>query len=113
MHWESKVLYPGEILLIPSGIKVEMPNDVCMLFVNKSSKGAVGLLTGAQLIDPDYRGEVHLNVVNSSKSEVSIKAGEKLMQALILPLIKLDLIEVKELSETERGNGGFGSTGKF
>lgn len=109
--WESKTLLPGESVTIPSGIIVELPPYLCLLLVNKSGVGKRGLDVGACLIDPDYRGEIHLNVFNQSNQPVVIRRGEKLVQAIAIEHFRLQLNESNNLSETTRGNGGFGSTG--
>jgi dUTP pyrophosphatase len=112
MPWESKTIFHGESLLIPSGIRLELPDNICLLAVNKSGLGMQGLSIGACLIDSDYRGEIHLNVFNNSHAGVTIQRGEKLVQFIALNYHHLNLIE-GELTETIRSNNGFGSTGKF
>lgn len=109
-------LFPGDSRNIPSGIKMVIPLGFAGIFFNKSGVGVKGVLTGACVVDSDYRGEVHLNVHNVSQKTVEYKPGQKLVQMLILPLAAVDFNEVDgaEYSthqNTERGSGGFGSTG--
>lgn len=113
VDWESKTLLPGTSVNIPSGLKLEIPEGYCGLIVNKSSYGIKDLHVGACLIDCDYRGEIHLNVVNVGRDVVTIYRDKKIVQMLILPYYKPNLIEIHESyhSTTERNNGGFGSTG--
>jgi dUTP pyrophosphatase len=115
VEWESKTLRPGESVNIPSGIKVQHMNPgICMIALNKSSKGVQGLLMGAQLVDPDYRGEIHLNVVNTSQKEIVINRGEKLIQFIVVPFNRIEPQFTEDESNytiTERGHGAFGSTG--
>ena len=64
------------------------------------------------VIDSDYRGEVSVSLRNDSPLRFDYKAGDRLAQAMILPVPMVELVEAEELSDTERGAGGFGSTGK-
>ena len=109
-------LRPGESTKIPSGIKMVIPEGYCLQFVNKSSWGSKGLFVGACLVDSDYRGEVHLDIHNFSKEHIQLTPGMKIVQAILLPAPNLPPKEIshQEFSvyeNTERGNGGFGSTG--
>tara|TARA_R110002167_G_scaffold350813_1_gene563173 strand:+ start:500 stop:931 length:432 start_codon:yes stop_codon:yes gene_type:complete len=113
--FDQKVM-PGESALIPSGIKVDIPNGTMLQVCNKSGIAAKhGLLVGACIIDSDYQGEMHINVWNVSNKVVTLQAGTKIVQMILMPIL---LSEVEEVAledlftnETERGIGGFGSTG--
>lgn len=110
-------LKPGESVNIPSGIKLVLGTSTAGIFFNKSGVGVKGVLVGAQVVDSDYRGEVHLNVHNTSLKEVSFDPGQKLVQMLVIPVSLLGLFEVSneqydQYDNTVRGSGGFGSTGK-
>ncbi len=113
--FDQKVM-PGESALIPSGIKVDIPNGTMLQVCNKSGIAAKhGLLVGACIIDSDYQGEMHINVWNVSNKVVTLQAGTKIVQMILIPIL---LSEVEEVAledlftnETERGIGGFGSTG--
>ena len=114
--FEEYSLAPGEALKIPSGIKMIIPEGYCLQFVNKSGWGSKGLFVGACLVDSDYRGEVHLDIHNFSKNHIKLSGGLKIVQAILLPVPNLNPteIEYEEFSvyeNTERGAGGFGSTG--
>lgn len=116
IEWESKTLRTGESINIPSGVKVQdMDPNICMLALNKSSKGVQGLLVGAQLVDPDYRGELHLNVMNVAREEVLLRRGEKLVQFLVMPFNRIEPTFTHESNYTitERGSNAFGSTGAY
>lgn len=109
-------LLPGDAVNIPSGIKVKVPHGFALVFMNKSGVAVKkGLQVGACVVDEDYQGEVHLHVRNTSTDVQSIKPGEKLVQALLIPVdyCDVEVINVDELYEegTQRGEGGFGSTG--
>lgn len=103
---------------IPSGIKMIIPPGFAGIFFNKSGVGVKGVLVGAQVVDSDYRGEVHLNVHNVSANPVVFKPGQKLVQMLIMPVAIQPIYEINEgafdsKAITQRGSGGFGSTGEF
>lgn len=109
-------LLPGDAVNIPSGIKVKVPHGFALVFMNKSGVAVKkGLQVGACVVDEDYQGEVHLHVRNTSTDVQSIKPGEKLVQALLIPVdyCGVEVVNVDELYEggTQRGEGGFGSTG--
>jgi dUTP pyrophosphatase len=114
MTWETCTLRPGEAIKIPSGIRLELDPWHALLATNRSSLGAIGLVVGATLIDPDYRGEVHLSVINCSNKDVTLTRGQKLVQFVALEKIQLTLNEITDeskFSDTSRGSQGFGSTG--
>ena len=109
-------LAPGESLKIPSGIKMIIPEGYCLQFVNKSGWGSKGLFVGACLVDSDYRGEVHLDIHNFGRNPIKLTAGMKIVQAILLPVpnanpMEIDSEEFSVYENTERGSGGFGSTG--
>ena len=109
-------ILPGESTLIPSGVKVNIPHGTMLQVCNKSSIASKkGLIVGAEIIDSDYQGEILINLWNVSKKAVTISSGSKIAQVVHMPILLEDWEEVKEdelfKSETERGNGGFGSTG--
>ena len=86
-----------------------------MLVYSRSGHGfkhGVRLANSVGVIDSDYRGEVSIGLRNDSPLRFDYKAGDRLAQAMILPVPMVELVEVEELSDTERGTGGFGSTGK-
>jgi len=109
----SKAVYPGDSILIPSGIKVELPDDTALIAFNKSGVCTKqSLQVGACVVDCDYRGEIHLHVFNYSNEIQFVDPGQKLVQFVLLPYHQAVLIESKDnFSETQRGEGGFGSTG--
>jgi dUTP pyrophosphatase len=106
-------VYPGDSILIPSGIKVELPDETALIAFNKSGVCTKqSLQVGACVVDCDYRGEIHLHVFNYSNQIQRVEAGQKLVQFILLPYHQATLIETREsFDETERGEGGFGSTG--
>ena len=82
-----------------------------MLF-RSAIKHGIGLLNAVGVIDSDYRGEVCVGVINQLSEPYTINPGERIAQLVILPVSLIEPVEVDELDETERGAGGFGSTGK-
>ena len=112
-------LLPQGRILIPSGIHMKLPENVFLKFDNKSGIASKrGLIVGSCSIDTDYQGEVHISLINSSNLPVILKAGEKIVQALPLFQPKMnEIVEISTLAElykdtkSERGAGGFGSSG--
>ena len=110
---------PGESILIPSGLKMNIPKGFAVVAFNKSGIAAKrGLIVGSAVCDESYTGEVHINLHNVSNKTQTIKAGEKIVQFLVLPINYCELEEIETIEElyknTEnsgRGEGGFGSTG--
>lgn len=109
-------LCSGDSVKIPSGIKMALPKGYVGIFMNKSSHGSKGLFSGACVVDSDYRGEVHLDLHYVGNEYFTIKPGMKIVQMLV-QRVELERVEVltekafEAISNTERGSGGFGSTG--
>jgi dUTP pyrophosphatase len=109
---------PGRSVLIPSGIKVNVPDNHVFVAMNKSGIATKkNLQVGACVIDEDYQGEVHIHLTNVGFKESHIEGGDKIVQCVLLP-VSYEAVEVAndedELWEglvTDRGEGGFGSTG--
>ena len=114
-EWEKIVLAPGERKLIPTGILLEPEsNDVVAIIAARSGLGTkkgICLSNGIGVIDSDYRGEVCVGLFNTGKEDFTIERGDRIAQMMFLPVFVANLIESEELDETERGAGGFGSTG--
>lgn len=103
-------------ILLRSGIKVKLPTDTCLILFNKSGVSTKQfLLVGACVIDEDYQGEIHFHFFNMSDGEIRLKKEQKIVQGILLPNYKKNLIQlsVDDLytSISTRGSGGFGSTG--
>ena len=116
---ETLVLKSGQSVKIPAGIKVEVPAGYALVFFNKSGVAAKrSLIVGACVIDHGYSGEVHINMINVGEDEQTIAPGEKIVQAILIPVITFETITVPEDElyrdihvAGSRGAGGFGSTG--
>lgn len=114
-------LYPGEDILIDSGIKVIVPKGYALIFKEKSGVAVKKKLTvGAAVVDSDYRGTVHFHLFNNGRESnenhiTKICPGDKIIQGLIVPVSLCELEEISESAynsfDTDRGAGGFGSTG--
>lgn len=104
----------GGSLLIPLDIRVEFPDGYVMIVKEKSGVATKKLLSvGAAVVDAKYRGIVHVHLFNHGKYDASFMAGEKVAQALIVPIWDGDPIVVDKVNmDTVRGEGAFGSTGK-
>ena len=112
---EAVVIEPGETAWIPTGLSLEVPKGCAGLVYARSSLGAKRGLAPANkvgVIDSDYRGEIRVVLLNHSKQTQTVEHGERIAQFLITPVLTPAYIEVSKLSETDRGAGGFGSTGK-
>ena len=115
---QKLVIQPGQSALVSTGVHVSFPKEYVLIGFNKSGVASkFKLLIGAQVIDADYQGEVHINLHNVGKSAQTFEPGAKLTQFILL---KVGLLETEQADsvetlyngeETDRGTGGFGSTG--
>ncbi len=111
---ENYILKPGERKLFGLGFQVEIPNGYEMQIRPKSGlalKHGITVLNAPGTIDSGYRGEIGVILFNTSKEDFEIRKGEKIAQAVISECEFAEIKEVSDLSETSRGQGGFGSTG--
>ena len=109
------IIAPGETKKIPTGIAMELPVGTAGLIYARSSMGAKRGLAPANkvgVIDSDYRGEFIVALHNHGAVPQTVSHGERVAQLLITPVFTPGFTEVEELSDTSRGTGGFGSTGK-
>ena len=113
---DAVALAPGQLTVIPTGIAIELPDNTCAAFLYARSglgvKHGICLSNGVGVIDSDYRGEICVGLCNVSDTPYTIEPGERVAQMVIAPVLTLSVVEVGELGETERGSGGFGSTGR-
>lgn len=113
---ESVTLAPGQLTVIPTGIAIELPDNTCAAFLYARSglgvKHGICLSNGVGVIDSDYRGEVCVGLCNVSDKPYVIEPFERVAQLVIAPVLTPDITEVDELSDTARGEGGFGSSGR-
>jgi dUTP pyrophosphatase len=112
---EDVVIKPGERKLIGTGLAFEIEFGYEVQIRPRSGlayKHGITVLNTPGTIDSDYRGEIKVLLINHGDKEFEIKKNERIAQAVIAPVIQAEIVEVEELSDTERGSGGFGSTGK-
>lgn len=110
---QEVTLAPNERTAVPTGIAMEIPDGYAGLMWDKSGLSIKhGLKTLGGVIDSGYRGEILVGIINLSDTAYTIRKGEKVAQMIIQRKETIIVEEVKELSETARGEGGFGSTGK-
>jgi len=110
---EAFTLGPGERRSVPTGLIVEIPPGWYGRVAPRSGLAARhGVDTLAGVVDPDFRGELLALIVNTGEAPVSFDAGERIAQLIIERAAVCDYVWADELSATERGGGGFGSTGK-
>ncbi len=112
---EPITLNGGDKAVIPTGIAIGLDTPEYAAFVYARSglaiKHGIGLLNSVGVIDSDYRGEICVGVINQLKEPYTIEPFERIAQMVIGPVALPELIEVDDLDETDRGAGGFGSTG--
>ena len=109
---EMRTLEQGEPYLFRLGFATEFPEGYVAMVCDRSSMGKKGVRVLGGIIDPHYRGEWAVILVNVTEKEVKIEPGDKIAQALFLPVERAELEETKTLNDSARGTGGFGSTGR-
>ena len=108
------IINPGEKALIPTGFSLSVPQGYEVQIRPRSglaAKKGVTVLNTPGTIDSDYRGEIKVILINLSKDIFYVKSGERIAQMVVCPVKQVVVEEVNELSDTNRGVGGFGSTG--
>lgn len=105
---------PGEIADLETKLSVEIPKGCFGMVVVRSGLGRKGLdvLHSAGIIDSDYRGEIGVRVINRGKEKITIMPKTRAAQMVVIPYLTVDLEQSEHLSGTQRGEGGFGSTGE-
>lgn len=110
---ETVTLKPGEIGKIKSGVSMEIPEGYVGLYWDKSGlSNNHGIKIMGGVVDSCYRGELVLGVINLGNKEYTFEKGNKVLQMLIQKVEHMEITEADELSDTDRGDKGFGSTGK-
>lgn len=112
---EPVTLQPGEWRLIPTGLAIALPDGYEAQIRPRSglaAKHAITCVNTPGTVDSDYRGEMRVNLINHGRDPFTIQRGERIAQMVIAPVIQAVWDEVDSLDETERGAGGFGSTGR-
>ena len=109
-------LAAGQRALVPTGIAIALPSaDYVALVFARSGLGikkGVCLSNGVGVIDSDYRGEIGVGLVNLGDEPYTVQPGDRIAQLMVVPVVQPTITVVDELDETDRGAGGFGSTGR-
>ncbi len=108
-------ILPGHISLIPTGIAIELPDGYEAQIRPRSGlalRNGISLVNSPGTIDPDYRGEIKLIVINHGAEPFTINNGDRIAQMVICPFVRPVIVEVVALGNSDRGEGGFGHTGK-
>ncbi len=101
--------------MVPTGIAVAIPNGYAGMVVPRSGLAArlgVGVVNGPGLVDSGYRGEIKVILINHGPEPLELQRGERIAQLVVVPVVEQEFVEVDELPESSRGEGGFGSTGR-
>lgn len=111
---ESVVIEPHQTQYVTLGLAVEIPKGFMLMLAPRSSMSKTPLIipNSFGVIDADYRGEIKAILHNTSDTPYLIQKGDRLVQGILVPVGALKLLEVAQLTETVRGAGGIGSTGK-
>ena len=112
---EAFTLAPGERAMVGTGLAIAVPEGAAGLVLPRSGLAArhgLSVVNGPGLIDPNYRGEVKVVLVNLGAEPYSAEAGDRIAQLLLVPCLTPDVEVVASLAETERGTAGFGSSGR-
>ncbi len=113
---EPITINPGDIKVIPTGLAIALQDENYVAYIFARSglaiKHGITLANCVGVIDSDYRGELCVGLTNISKNPYTIECDERIAQLVISPVCVCEAVEVAELDDTQRGVGGFGSTGK-
>ena len=114
-HIEDNIIInPGEKFLVSTGFSIAIPKGYEVQIRPRSglaAKRSITVLNTPGTIDADYRGEIKVILINLGKEKFIVKNGERIAQMVVCPVVQANLEEVEDLPDTERGSGGFGSTG--
>ena len=112
---EPVTIGPGELVSIPTGIAIALPSAeyVALVFARSGLgvKHGIALSNGVGVIDSDYRGEIKVGLTNPSHPPYTMSPADRIAQLAVVPVLQVRPVPVEDLDETERGSGGFGSTG--
>ena len=112
---EDTIIPPHGRVMIPTGIAAAIPEGYVGIMAVRSSMGAkngINLANGIGVIDSDFRGQLHVTLYNTTDAPYTVHSGDRIAQLMIVPVAHPTIKVVDELPQTERGEGGFGSTGR-
>jgi len=113
-YGHMRVLEPGERTMIPTGLVLDIPYGFEVQVRPRSGmaiKKGITVINSPGTIDSDYRGELMIGLINHSGQDFTVEDGMRIAQIVIAPVVQMQVIETEEVSETDRGEGGIGSTG--
>ncbi len=114
---EPVTIAPSGLAKIPTGIAIELPRGDFAAFLFARSglgvKHGITLSNSVGVVDSDYRGEICVGLCNVSDKPYTIQPNERIAQMVVMPVVLADFIQADELSDTQRGEGGFGSSGRL
>ena len=113
---EALTIRPGARALVATGIAIALPDDMEAQVRPRSGlavKHGITVLNAPGTIDSDYRGEIKVPLINLGTEDFVINRGDRIAQMVVAPVVQMELIEVEELDETDRGSSGFGSSGRM
>lgn len=111
---DDLIILPGESKLVKTGIQIELPKETEAQIRPRSGlalKNQITVLNTPGTIDEGYRGEIGVILINHGKQEFHVEKGMKIAQMVVKPVFRVNVKEIEELTDTSRGEGGFGSTG--
>ena len=111
---EEVVLAPGQVGLVPTGVQVEIPAGYEIQVRPRSGlalRNRIGLLNSPGTVDSDYRGEIQIILINFGSEPFAVRRGDRIAQLVVARVERGKWVETQDLGETERGEGGFGSSG--
>jgi dUTP pyrophosphatase len=106
------ILTPNDVRPVSTGLALQLPEGFGALVHDRSGLAVSGVTTLGGVIDSGYRGEIRVIMANVGREAVEIRAGDRICQMRLVQLLQAEFIETDELADTERGSGGFGSTGR-
>lgn len=112
---EDLCIQPGDLVTLPTGLGVEIPEGCAGMIFTRSGLGVkhgIHVSNGVGVIDSDYRGEMIIGLTNSSRVPYVVSPGDRIAQLIVMPVVLPTVQLVEELTVTDRGSDGFGSTGK-
>ena len=113
---EDIIIAPRQLVRIPTGIAIALPGPeyVALVFARSGLgiKHGISLSNGVGVIDSDYRGEIQVGLTNLSHTPYTVQPGDRIAQLVVTPVVTPEVEVVEELEDTDRGTGGFGSTGR-
>lgn len=113
--YESLTVEPGHRTLIPTGIRIALPSGTEAQVRPRSGlaiRQGISMVNSPGTIDADYRGEIQVILINHGQETVTIERGDRIAQLVIAPVLHAEWERVDSLDDTERGDGGFGHTGR-